>query len=427
MLEAERALAMILERVERRPVREVALDDGSAGRVLARDLVAPFDLPRFENSAMDGYALRAADLAAATTDAPVELRLRSRVFAGDDASAHELEPGACALITTGAEIPPGADAVVPREWIAVRGDRIEFRTAVAAGAHVRPRGEDLKAGQAVLAAGTTIGAGQIALLASLGYDRVPVFAAPAISILPTGSELVDPGGSMDRAPSETAPRLAPGQIFESNGRMLQALLAEEQLASRRWPAPRDEREALSAALREALAADVVLISGGVSVGDRDYVREELARLGVREVFWRVKVKPGKPFYFGMRAGDTDADAGCFVFGLPGNPASGYVVFEEFVRPALRKMCGRIDVEKPLVSARLERTLKPAPDRRTYARARLERRGDAYYADPHAFQGSHGLAALAAANGLVILPAGDEPVAAGSLVEARVLRGAEALL
>ncbi len=413
MLAAERALGLILETVVPLPPEAFALAD-ARGLVLAESLSAPIDLPGFDNSAMDGYAVRAADLVGARPAMPMRLPLRGQVFAGDAGRA-PLSPGTCALITTGAPLPPGADAVVPKEKIRVSEYEIIFSETVAAGDHVRRAGEDVRAGTPVLDAGERLGPGSLALLASLGFARVPVTPPPGVLIVPTGSELVPPGSER-----------GPGQIYESNGTMLQALLARDGVPARVLVPPRDERAVLRATLEGALAeADVVLVSGGVSVGDRDFVREELKTVGIREIFWRVAIKPGKPFYFGTGAGPGPGLR--YVFGLPGNPASAFVVFEEFIRPALRKMLGRRVLRTPTVAARLEQAVKPAPDRLSYLRARLARRGDRFYADPFAFQGSHGLAPLALANALVLIPPGTERLPAGTVVSARVLHGAGALL
>ena len=315
----------------------------AGGRVSAEDVRARIDLPPFASSAMDGFAVRAADL-------PGTLRIAGESAAGQPLEA-QLEPGCAAAISTGAVVPAGADAVVPIENVVVQDNSVEIPQAVQPGAHIRPRGGDVTAGEVVVPAGTRLTPGRLAAAAASGVAELSCARLPRVAVLATGSELVDPGGE-----------LRPGQIYETNGLMLSAALSATGAEVVSEPPVADDEEALREALERGLAADVLVTSGGVSVGEHDLVRAVERELGVEEIFWRVSIKPGKPVSFGVR-GDT------LVFGLPGNPVSALVGCELFVKPALRALQGIPDPLPRFEPGRLAAALRRNEERDEFVRAR----------------------------------------------------------
>ena len=407
MLTVSEARARILAAV--RPLGPERLDLLAArGRVLADDLRSGRDLPPWDNSAMDGFAVRAADCAAAGA----ALSVVAEIPAGRP-TAVVLAAGQAARIFTGAPMPAGADAVVMQEDTdhgqpGARADRVVVRDRVAGGDHVRRRGEDLAENARALAAGTALGPGEIGLLAALGHARVTVHRAPRVAILSTGDELVD----VDQAPGA-------GQIVSSNAFALAAQAEELGVGAVVLPIARDDRDEIAARMREALSFDAVLSSGGVSVGDHDHVKGAMGAVGLEVAFWKVAMKPGKPVAFGVLAGPEGPRP---FFGLPGNSASSMVSFELFARPALRRMMGhRLADDRPRVSVRLGAAVAKAPGRASYLRARLERHGDALVATPNARQSSGALTSMVGADALLELPAERGDAAAGELVTAIVLR------
>ncbi len=405
MLTVAEASARILAAV--RPLGPERLDLLAArGRVLARDLASGRDLPPWDNSAMDGFAVRAADCAAPGTT----LAVVAEVPAGRPTTV-TLGPGQAARIFTGAPMPAGADAVVMQEdtdhGAGVHG-RVTVRVAVPPGAHVRHRGEDLARGARGLAAGTALGPGELGLLAALGHARVTVHRAPRVAILSTGDELVD----VDETPGD-------GQIVSSNAFALAAQAAELGSDAVVLPIARDDRDEIAARMREALSFDAVLSSGGVSVGDHDHVKGAMTAVGLEVAFWKVAMKPGKPVAFGVLAGP---DGPRPFFGLPGNPVSSMVSFELFARPALRRMMGHaLADDRPRVTVRLAAAIGKAPGRASYVRARLERDGDAIVATPNPRQSSGALTSMVGVDALLELPAERGDAAAGEPITAIVLR------
>ena len=394
LLSIDEALARVLARARPLAAERVPVA-AAAGRVLAEDATARVDLPPFASSAMDGFAVRAAD-------APGRLPVVFRIAAGLPAD-RSLAPGEAMEISTGGAVPEGADAVVPIERVVEQDNRIEIADSVSSGAHVRPAGGDAHAGDVLLEAGTLLGAAQVGALAAAGVADILCARRPTVVVLSTGTEL--------RAPGE---ELGPGQIYESNGPMLAAAfeIAGAQV-ERIGPIPDDE-ESHRAALERGLAADVLVSSGGVSVGPHDLVRRVLAELGVEEDFWGVAVRPGKPLAFGSRGATL-------VFGLPGNPVSSLVAVELFVRPALLALQGAARPGPHYESARLASALRRNTARDELVRASTRNDDGEAVLEPLTGQESHMIARAAAADALVLVPAGAGELPAGAPVRYLRLR------
>ena len=384
----EEAQRLILERARPLKAERVPLDE-AAGRVLAEPAGARVDLPPFASSAMDGFAVR-------SVDTPGRLPVRQRIAAGRPAG-RALEPGEAMGIATGAAVPDGADAVIPLEYVVDRDNAIEISDAVSPGANVRPRAGDVSAGDVIVEAGEVLGPARIGALAAAGIAEISSSRRPRAAVLATGTELRRPGEE-----------LGPGQIYEANTALLAAQLRDAGAEVRRLEAVADDSAAHRAALEDGLEADVLVTSGGVSVGPHDLVRSVGAELGVEEVFWGVAVKPGKPLWFGVRRPTL-------VFGLPGNPVSSLVSFELFVRPAVLALQG---VREPLPRfqpGRLVRSVRPNPFRTEMARARLSIVDGVVELDVVSGQDSHMIARAAGADALVLVPAGDRELPAGAAV------------
>ena len=395
MLTYEEALAQILDKVILRAPQETALQD-ALGRVLAETVVSPVALPPFANSAMDGFAVRAADVPGATALLPVS----GDIPAGSP-TGQVLAAGTALRIMTGAPLPAGADRVVPVEDTEAQGDHVVIKDTGLPGQFVRAAGEDVAAGEVVVTADSLIRPAEIGMLAAVGRAAVSVYPPPRVAIISTGDELVELGQA-----------LRPGQIYNSNGPALAAQVTEAGgLVTQRLHA-RDTPEALREAFDACTGADVLLTSGGVSVGEFDYVKAVFAERGTVD-FWRVAIRPGRPLAFG-NWGET------LFFGLPGNPVSSLVTFELFVRPALRKMRGLSEWSRPLVQARLTEPASHHPGRRSYQRAFAMREGDAWVAHPIGGQGSHQMRAMVLANALLILPHDVSEVLAGEFVTVMLL-------
>jgi molybdopterin molybdotransferase len=360
----------------------------ASGRVLALDARAAVDLPPFDSSAMDGYAVRAADT-------PGELDVAGQSAAGLPAG-EPLARGSAAVISTGAVVPDGADAVVPIERTSLDGATVTVE-GVAAGAHVRPRGGDAHAGDLVVEGGTRLGPPQIGALAAAGVATVTCASRPRVALLATGTELRAPGTE-----------LRPGEIYESNTVLLAAQAVTAGATADVLDSVEDDPDATREALKRALAADVVITSGGVSVGPHDLVRAALADLGAEEVFWRVAVRPGKPVAFSVR-GRT------LVFGLPGNPVSALVGFELFVRPALLALQGAREPGPHYLPARLAAAVRQNAGRDELLRARVRMDADGALVQPLGGQESHMIVRAASADALVLVPRGTGELAAGTRV------------
>jgi molybdopterin molybdotransferase len=393
MLEFEEALARVLAAVPAATSENVSLSE-SAGRVLAEQVRSPIDLPVFDNSAMDGYGLRAADVASAKPASPVRLRLAGRIAAGE-VFAGKVTAGACVRLFTGSPLPPGADAVVMQEDTRVESgapDEVLILAPAVPGENVRSRGGDVKHGSTLVKAGEFLTAGRLGLLAAVGMTGVRVGRQPAVGLLATGSELQEPGQP-----------LAPGRIYESNRLALAALTGRVGAVPRTFPLVADELAATSRALEEACnQCDAVVTTGGVSVGEMDFIRRAFEQVGGELEFWKVAIKPGRPFAFG-RCRAT------LVFGLPGNPVSALVTFLLLVRPALMRWQGATDISLPVLPGVLAEPLVNIGGRRHFMRVRMDSAGKVYSAG---VQASHVLSSVAAANGLVDMPP-DTTLSAGT--------------
>ena len=418
MLPVEEALSRILELVSVMPAERRALG-AATGQVLAEDIVAPFEIPPHDNTAMDGYAVQAADTAGASAAAPAELRVVGELAAGYLYEGR-VGPGEAVRIMTGAPMPEGADAIVPFEETDETGLRapgqahgaqqgVRVLQAARVGANIRRVGEDVQRGATILTRGLVLRGAEIAVLASMGIAEVLVVRRPRVAILSTGDELLAPGEEPQ-----------PGKIYDSNSYGLAALVEEYGGVPVLSGIARDTVEALTAKIEEAVeAADMVVTSAGVSRGDFDVVKEVLAREGeVR--FWTVRMKPGKPLAFGRFTGrHPDGSAGRVVphIGLPGNPVSSLLAFELFGRPALLKMQGREVQSRPTITAVADEAIVNTDGRRVYARAIVGREPDGrWHARLTGPQGSGVLTSMAYANGYAVCPAERDRVSVGEEVE-----------
>jgi molybdopterin molybdotransferase len=388
LLTREEALARVLERVRPLAAEKVSTWE-AVGRVVAADAHALVDLPPFPSSAMDGFAVRA-------EDTPGRLPIAARIAAGVPAP-RELRPGETMAIATGGVVPPGADAVIPIEYVVEYDNDIEIPEAVVQNANVRPRGGDVRAGDVVVARGTRLGAAQIGALAAAGLDLVVCSRRPRVAVLTTGTELRRAGEP-----------LGPGEVYEANGVLLAAALASAGGEIALLPAVADDESAHRDALERGLEADVLVTSGGVSVGPHDLVRRILGELGVEEVFWGVAVKPGKPLAFGVR-GKT------LTFGLPGNPVSTLVSSELFVRPALLALQGAAEPGPVFREARLAKAVRRDVQRDQLVRASTRPSQNGLVLEPLTGQESHMIVRAAEADALVLAPRGDGELAPGEPV------------
>ncbi len=412
MLSVEDALERILDHfhvldAEERPLLE------ALGQVLAEDAVSAYDIPPLDNSAMDGYAVQAASVRGASEDSPVTLKVVGSVAAGELPSV-SVGPGAAVRIMTGAPIPPGADSVVPfeetdeleRRKSGLGMREIGIRVDAPVGADIRLAGQDVRRGTRVLSKGTTLRPSEIGVLASLGFDTVKVIRRPVVAILSTGDELLSPG----------APYAA-GKIYDSNSYSVAASVLKYGGVPKQLGIARDNLDSMNAKLREGMQSDMLITSAGVSKGDYDMVKDVLAEHG-RIAFWSVRMRPAKPLAFGT----LDSGGGRRVphLGLPGNPVSAMVAFEQFGRAAIHKMMGKSGFLKPRIRATLEEPIYNTDGRRVYARAVITKRNGDYHARLTGNQSSNLLTSMADANGLAVCPE-DTPVKdAGEMVEVQML-------
>ena len=405
MLTVEKVLAAVLAQAKKRDVRRLPLLEAH-GRVLAAGVFADRDAPPFDNSAVDGYAVRFEDTQGANIQSPVRLRVAANIAAGDAPAVVPLAPGTAARIMTGAPVPPASDAIVMIEDTRTpEAESVLIFEAAQAGQHIRAAGEMYRAGQRVLEAGTFLRAAEIGLLAAFGQAEVDTFRPARVAVFSTGDELVDV--------HEPA---APGKIRDSNRYLLAALVREagaELHSSKHLP---DNLDATVHALQQAVQSgvDVIVTAGGVSVGDHDFIKPALEQLGTLDL-WRVAMKPGKPLAFG-RIGDT------LFFGLPGNPVSAYVTFELFARPALWQMMGRpaSALARRAVSSTLTEAVLHKAGRREYVRAVTTTDGIGFQSRLTGTQESNILSSVMQANSLLIVPEDAEDLVAGTRVTALLL-------
>jgi molybdopterin molybdotransferase len=381
---------------------EVVSLDAALGRILAETVSSQSDLPGFDNSAMDGYAVRAGDIARANASEPVALPVVGESRAGALPAAHAA--GTAMRIMTGAPMPEGADTVVRQEDTRRDGATVLIEVATALGTSVRPRGADIRRGDDVILPGQALTSVDLGVAAALGHDRLLVGARPRVALLATGDELV---------PAGTAP--GPAHLVDSNSPMLSAAVREAGGNPTFLGIARDSKASLRELLQAASASDLVVSSAGVSVGDHDWVREVVAELGTIST-WRVAMRPGKPVLIG-RIGNA------VFIGLPGNPVSSSVTFELFARPVIRRMQGARELQRRRIRVRLGEAMAKPAALETYSRAILRTSNDDDLAIAHSSgdQGSSMLQSLTRADCLVVLPAGPEVVEAGTVVEAIPLR------
>lgn len=405
MLTYDQAIARILSVVHPLPPVDAPLLD-SLSLVLAEDVITPLNIPPFANSAMDGFAVRASEIANAALDHPISLPIVGESSAGTT-QALTLAPHSAMRIMTGAPLPSGADAIAPIEDCGFDEVAVHIKATVEPGRYVRTAGEDVSVGAVVASHGSIMRPAEIGMCAAVGRRSVRVHPAPRVAIISTGNELIEPGNP-----------ILPGQIYDANSYALAAQVREAGgLVTHRLHA-RDTPDALRAVFTSCQDADIILTSGGVSVGDHDHVKAVFAERGGVD-FWRVAIRPGKPFAFGTWGSAR-------FFGLPGNPVSSMVTFELFARPALRKMRGLSDLARPMVKARLTEEAAHQPGRQSYLRAFAMRDGDAFTACPVRGQGSHQMHSMVLANALIVLPADIDRKTTGDFVDIMLLDSLSAL-
>ena len=400
MIQVQEALDKILSKIQFKGVEKIPLDQ-ALGRVMAEDVVSRINNPPLDNSAMDGYAVIAGDIQSATPENPVKLEMVEEIAAGYTAKG-TLKPGQTMRIMTGAPIPPGADAVLMQEDTQKDGDSILCLDKADVEENIRRAGEDIKIGESVLKKGTTLSPAHIGMLAVIGRSQIVVSQRPTVSILSTGDEILE----LDETPQGP-------QIFNSNGHMLAAQIKSAGGIPIYLGIAKDTEKDLMEKFEWALKADIVVSSGGVSVGDYDLVKSTLQKMGQDMLFWKVAMKPGKPLAFG-RIGKTP------IFGLPGNPVSSFVSFEQFVRPSLRKVLGCSDLSHKTVQAKLTRTIHKKPGRLHFLSSIVSWADGEYTVTPAGEQGSGILKSAANANGLLIFPLEAEEIKQGQEVAVQLL-------
>ena len=412
MLSVEDALERILAHFhvlesEERPLLN------ALGQVLAEDATARHDIPPLDNSAMDGYAIQAASVADASEGSPVTLKVVGAVAAGQLPN-DTVEPGTTVRIMTGAPIPPGADSVVPfedtdeveRRDSGGSMDEVGVKIPVPLGADIRPAGQDVRCGDTVIAKETTLRPAEIGVLASLGLETVTVVRRPVVAILATGDELLEAGADY-----------AKGKIYDSNSYSVAAGVLRYGGIPKQLGIARDNLDSMNAKLREGLDSDMLITSAGVSKGDYDMVKDVLAQHGEID-FWSVRMRPAKPLAFGVLR--TDEGRAVPHLGLPGNPVSAVVAFEQFARPAIHKMMGKSGLGKPRIKAVLDEPIYNTDGRRVYARVVISKKNGAYHARLTGNQSSNILTSMASANGLAVCPEDLPMKKAGDVVEVLML-------
>lgn len=397
----EEAQQLLQEYAGTTGVEEISIVD-ALGRTAAEDIVTGFPLPPFNRSPLDGYALIAADTAGAGDDSPVGLRVVQTVYAGD-VPAGPLAPGEAAAVTTGAPLPEGSDAVIRFEDTRREGDTVFVSSVLRSRENFVPAGEDVPAGEKILSKGVNITPAAVGLLASLGRERVKVYKRPRVTVFSTGSELLELGRE-----------LAPGKIYNSNLYSLSAQVREAGGEAVRGRAVFDDKDAIAEAMRRTLEeSDMIVTSGGVSVGDKDYVKEAMVLSGAQMLFWRVRMKPGSPAACAQKNGKL-------IMGLSGNPSAAMITFTLLVRPVLQAMGGRTGGALPEVTAFMEAPFAKSSGQRRMLRAVLRWKDGAYHAVPAGLQSPGALRSMLLCNALVDIPAGHGPLETGDKVRALLL-------
>jgi molybdopterin molybdotransferase len=403
MISVEEAQKTIMDLIPKGDIESISLKD-SVVRILAKPVEAAFDLPSHDNSAMDGYAVRTEDIAGASAQSPVKLH-SCKVIAAGDQPLQELSPGHCARIFTGALVPQGANAVIMQEDVSIDKQKVIFSSPAKQGTHIRRRGEECQQGDCIFEAGHRLSPASVGVLANFGCREVSVYQAPRIGIAVTGSEIISD-------PKEWKA----GKIFDSNSFALNAALKEMHLQPVMIKQCSDDRKSLLKTLGlVADECDFVIVTGGVSVGDFDFVKEVSNSLNFEQVFWKVKQKPGKPIYFG-KSPDK------FLFGLPGNPASALVCFYEYVMPALKKSMGYQNPFLTKVWARLKYPFEKKAGRAHFIRAQISFNSETPSLTLLKQQGSHIMTSFASANCLAVIPEEINSLEAGAWVETHLLEG-----
>jgi molybdopterin molybdotransferase len=400
MISVDEALNKILSHIHPLGSEKVSLLD-ALGRVIAEEICAPRDIPPFNNSGMDGYAVKWEDVKNATADHSVRLEVIEDLPAGSVPS-RILGKGQAIRIMTGAPVPSSADTIIPVEETKGEGRSVAVLRALPKGSHIRRAGGDVEKGDCIIGKRDLLHAGGIGMIASTGMSFVSVYQRPLVAILCTGEELVDVDEDLDGV-----------KIVSSNSYTLAAQVKDCGAIPVQLGIARDRKEEIEEKLRQGMRADVLISSAGISVGDYDFVKDALKELGVEMIFWRVAMKPGKPVAFGTLQGKP-------VFGLPGNPVSSMVAFEEFVRPALLKMMGHHQLFRPVVEAVLKEEIKKEPGRRHFIRSSVTYEDGRFFVTTTGPQGSDKLTSMVKASGLMIIPEDREIVKAGETVEVQVL-------
>lgn len=400
MLRVDEAQSKALSHIQPLGFEKVSILE-SLGRVISEDMIAPRDLPPYDNSGMDGYAIRSEDIAYASEKTPVRLEVIEDLRAGF-VSEKTVQKGQTIRIMTGAPVPKGANAVVPVEETTREDGSVLVLKPVGFGEYIRKAGEDVKKGHRVMAKGDMIRPSEIGMLASMGKSFVSVYQRPSVAILCTGEELADVGETLNGA-----------KIVSSNSYTLAAQVRECGAIPIQLGIAKDEKEEIREKILQGLRSDVFISSAGVSVGDYDFVREVLKELGVEMIFWRVAMKPGKPVAFWMRDGKP-------AFSLPGNPVSSMVTFEQFIRPALLKMMGHQKLFRPVIEATLKEEIRKEPGKKHFIRAVVSYDRQGYSVTTTGPQGSGILRSMVRANGLIVLPEDCAIVKAGEKVKVQLL-------
>jgi molybdopterin molybdotransferase len=400
MITVDEALNKILSNVHPLGLEKIPILE-TLGRVIAEDIYAHRDIPPLDNSAMDGYALRFEDVQKASSDNPIRLEVIEDLPAGF-ISKKKLEKGKAIRIMTGAPIPKGADTVIPVEETKKENGFVLIFKGAGVGENIRKAGEDVKKGDRVISAGDGIRPAEVGMLASVGRSSVSVYQKPLVAILCTGDELVDVDGQLDEA-----------KIISSNSYTLSAQVKECGAIPIQLGIAKDSKEEIEEKFRQGIRADVLVSSAGVSVGDYDFVKDVMKHLGLEMVFWKVAMRPGQPLAFGTIAGKP-------VFGLPGNPVSSMISFEQFVRPSLLKLMGFRQLFRPIIEAILKEEIKKIFGRRYFIRGSVSFEKGEYFVTTTGEQGSGILRSMVKANGLIVIPESQEMVRAGEKVKVQLL-------